>query len=52
MKDTQNKLVAMEQRNIRVETDKAWETSLFRKILIFLLTYVVASIWLVVIEND
>jgi len=52
MKDTQDKLTALEQRNARVELDKAWETSLFRKILIFLLTYVVASIWLVVIEND
>ena len=52
MKDTQDTLSALEQRNARVELDKAWETSLFRKILIFLLTYVVASIWLVVIENN
>ena len=52
MKDSQDKLIALEQRNTRVELDKAWETSLFRKILIFVLTYVVASIWLVVIEND
>ena len=52
MKDSKDKLIALEQRNTRVELDKAWETSLFRKILIFVLTYVVASIWLVVIEND
>ena len=52
MKDSQDRFIALEQRNSRVELDKAWETSLFRKILIFVLTYVVASIWLVVIEND
>lgn len=28
-------------RNTRVELDKAWETSLFRKILIVVLTYIV-----------
>ena len=31
----------IKQRNARVEADKAWETSLFRKILIAVLTYIV-----------
>lgn len=31
----------IKQRNIRVEKDKAWETSLARKILVAILTYIV-----------
>jgi len=30
---------AIEERNRKVELDKAWETSMFRKIVIALLTY-------------
>ncbi|MBR9706500.1 hypothetical protein GOV14_05675 [Candidatus Pacearchaeota archaeon] len=35
----------IKKRNKRVELDKAWETSFIRKILIFLLTYVVIVIF-------
>lgn len=45
---TKNKYKKLEQeinkikeRNFRVETDKAWETSLFRKLIIAILTYVI-----------
>ena len=31
----------IKNRNLKVETDKAWETSLFRKILIAVLTYII-----------
>ena len=31
----------IKQRNIRVEADKAWETSWSRKIIIFVLTFLV-----------
>ncbi len=31
----------IKERNFKVEADKAWETSLFRKFLISILTYVV-----------
>jgi len=31
----------IQKRNLRVEADKAWETSYFRKILVALLTYIV-----------
>ena len=31
----------IKERNARVEKDKAWETSLFRKVLIVVLTYIV-----------
>lgn len=39
-------------RNKRVETDKAWETSWTRRLVIALFTYIVAGIWLIVIENE
>jgi len=32
--------------------DKAWETSWARRITIALFTYIIASIWLVIIENS
>ena len=35
----------IKQRNKRVEADKAWETSFFRKILIAILTYIVIVIF-------
>lgn len=31
----------IKKRNTEVERDKAWETSLFRKILVIVLTYIV-----------
>lgn len=34
-------LTRIKERNARVETDKAWETSLTRKIIIAVLTYAV-----------
>ncbi len=36
----------IEERNRRVEADKAWETSLIRKILIALLTYFTVAIYM------
>ncbi len=35
----------IKERNARVEADKAWETSYFRKITIALLTYIVIVIF-------
>lgn len=46
MIDFERRLEAIEQRNIRVETDKAWETSLTRRVSIALLTYLTASLFL------
>lgn len=44
--DLQKRLEAIEERNRRVEAEKAWETSMFRVCLIALLTYLVAAIFL------
>lgn len=38
------RIAEIEDRNRRVELEKAWETSLTRKLSIFLLTYVVMSL--------
>lgn len=42
----------VEQRNIRVEQDKAWETSWTRRISIGILTYLVILAYLTVIHNQ
>ena len=39
MSDFEKRLNAIEQRNKKVEIDKAWETSWSRKIIIAILTY-------------
>jgi hypothetical protein len=39
MSDFEKRLNAIEQRNKKVELDKAWETSLSRKIIVAILTY-------------
>lgn len=44
-------IVTIQERNKRVELDKAWETSWARRISIMFLTYVIASIWLLIIKE-
>ena len=39
MKNFEKRLEAIEQRNKKVELDKAWETSWTRRIIIAILTY-------------
>lgn len=43
-----NEIELIKQRNARVEADKAWETSLFRKILVAVLTYIVIVLFFTV----
>ncbi|MFH1029668.1 MAG: hypothetical protein V1770_00225 [bacterium] len=40
-KKLEQEISKIKERNSKVESDKAWETSLFRKILIAILTYAV-----------
>jgi preprotein translocase subunit SecF len=42
----------LKQRNARVEADKAWETSLFRKVLIAILTYAVAVLLFLFLKSQ
>ena len=48
----EKRLEAIEKRNLRVEQDKAWETSLTRRLTITCLTYVVVMGYLATINND
>ncbi len=43
--DIQKRIEKLETRNLRVEGDKAWETSWFRRLSIMALTYVVVVIY-------
>ncbi len=45
-------LAAIRSRNARVEADKAWETSITRRLIIAAFTYVLASALLVWIRAD
>lgn len=46
--ELKNEINKIKERNIRVEQDKAWETSLTRKLLILVLTYFVVVIFFLV----
>jgi len=47
----ENELKEIKKRNQRVGADKAWETSAMRKVVIFVITYLVASAWLLSIHD-
>ncbi|MFW0862274.1 MAG: hypothetical protein ACKKL6_01685 [Candidatus Komeilibacteria bacterium] len=43
--EIEQEIIKIKERNARVEADKAWETSYFRKIIIAILTYIVIVIF-------
>lgn len=48
--DLEKEIIAIKARNQKVEADKAWETSLFRKISILIITYTFALILMLLIN--
>lgn len=52
MKNLEARVSAIEERNKRVESDKAWETSWTRRLTITVLTYAVVAGYLFAIKND
>lgn len=42
----EKRIKAIEERNSRVEKDKAWETSYFRKIVLIILAYLAVGLYL------
>ena len=52
MQDIEERLDAIEERNLRVSYDKAWETSWVRRGLIAGITYVCAFILLNILGHD
>lgn len=51
MKDLEQRVTEIEKRNKRVEADKAWETSTLRKLLIIILTYIFAVLYLKIADT-
>lgn len=51
--NVEQELQEIKERNLRVEADKAWETSISRKILLAVVTYSVASavFWVIGVSN-
>lgn len=52
MKSLEERVAKIEERNKRVEADKAWETSWTRRTSITCLTYLVVVLYLTAIDND
>ena len=51
LKELEEEIVKIKERNKEVELDKAWETSWTRKICIMILTYIVVIIYSYVIKE-
>jgi hypothetical protein len=49
--EIEKEIQELKERNKRVELDKAWEVSWARRVLIILLTYIVAVVWLLLIKE-
>jgi len=49
MNELENRIEKIEERNKKVEIDKAWETSIFRLVSISIITYIIASVVLLII---
>ncbi|OGZ05565.1 MAG: hypothetical protein A3C93_05285 [Candidatus Lloydbacteria bacterium RIFCSPHIGHO2_02_FULL_54_17] len=50
--DVEKEITQIRERNNRVELDKAWEVSFTRRIFISIATYVVAHVWLLLINES
>ena len=51
IKKVEKEIKIIKDRNFRVEADKSWEISWTRRVFIAISTYIIASIWLVVIHD-
>ncbi len=49
MNNIESRIQALESRNVRVECDKAWEISWTRRISVLLITYVILSIYMMLL---
>lgn len=47
----EQEIIEIKERNRRVEADKAWEVSWARRASIAVMTYIVAAVWLVLIND-
>ena len=51
IKELEERISKIEKRNKNVETDKSWETSTLRKILIIIMTYIFAVLYLTIADT-
>lgn len=51
MKEINSRIEKIEERNKRVEMDKAWETSVIRRVFICILTYFVVLLYSYIIKS-
>ncbi len=51
LREVENRIEAIQERNKKVELDKKWETSWTRKICICVLTYIVVIIYSWLVRN-
>lgn len=51
IKDLEKIISLIEERNKRVESNKAWETCLLRKVLIIVMTYIFAILYLTIADT-
>ncbi len=49
--ELEKRVEEIEKRNAKVEADKLWETSLMRKLIIIVLTYIFAVLYLKIADN-
>ena len=52
MNNIEERLINIEQRNVKVELDKAWETSWTRRLLLTVFTYLAIAVYLRVIDIE
>ena len=52
MEEIEKNILTIQERNTRVELDKAWERSWTRRVSIMILTFIIASIWLYIINES
>ncbi|PIY71494.1 hypothetical protein COY88_00010 [Candidatus Roizmanbacteria bacterium CG_4_10_14_0_8_um_filter_35_28] len=50
--DLEKEISAIKARNKKVEIDKAWETSLTRKIILIIFTYIAIGLYLQTVQID
>lgn len=50
IKSIEKRISSIEERNAKVESDKSWETSWTRRILLMIFTYLAIALYLVLIS--
>ena len=51
IKSVEDRIIAIEERNKRVEGDKAWGTCTLKKVLIIVFTYIFAVLYLKIADT-